>query len=210
MLAEPQFPHLSSEDNSFNPASAIRGGNSHAHFTDGKTEGQRGESLVPRAPSPPPLPSESWEPSLWSWVATQDPRRGGRGAYFCSCDISGPTRWAWGLPPTPAPAPPSYLKIIRLLGSRVKQTDAELSVIGSGGLDGGRVEPGPSAALTPSTPDCGGEEMDKPSQTGPLAPLPHLSLRSRTKVAGITIKCQRKRIRPLPPATLQGPELIAV
>lgn len=48
-----------------------------------------------------------------------------------------PPRLTWGLPPAQAPAPPSYLKIIRLLGRRTQQTDAELSVTGSGGLAGG-------------------------------------------------------------------------
>lgn len=59
------------------------------------------------------------------------PERGLRGIFLQPIMSPPPTRLAWRLPPTLAPAPPSYLKIIRLLGRQTKQTDAELSVIGS-------------------------------------------------------------------------------
>lgn len=79
--------------------------------------------------------------------------------------------------PLRRPPPPSYLKIIRLLGSRVKQTDAELSVIGSRELDEGRVTPAPSAVRTPTLhPGLGaGEHMAKPRWTEPLEPYSFMS-----------------------------------
>lgn len=101
----------------------------------GKLEGQRDGSLSPQAPSARPLSSKSWWSSPWSWVVTQGPQEGAEGRPP-TASMPPPTRLAWGLPPTLAPASPSYLKIIRLLGRRATQTDAELSIISSGGLDG--------------------------------------------------------------------------
>ena len=65
----------------------------------------------------------------------------------------------------------------------MKQTDAELSVIGSRELDGGRVTPAPSALPTPTLhPGLGaGEHMAKPSRAEPLQPY---SLMSQVKGYG--------------------------
>lgn len=131
------------------------------------------------------------------------PRRGQRG-FPLQLLYPPPTPLAWGLPPTLAPASPSYLKIIRLLGRRAKQTDAELSIISSGGLDGEQRQP--PSALPPRPPrteaGAGGCPWSSPARWNPW---PYLFV-SQVKDQGGGNHHQRpkKENQPLPPAAFQS------
>lgn len=163
-------------------------------------QGQRNESLDAWTVSLQPLPLRSWETRLWSWVDTKGVWRGGRRHLFAA-GTPPPVHPAWVLPPTLVPASPSYLKIIKLLGRLAKQTDAELSVIGFGSLDGG-LAAAPAAAPTLSTQDQGRGTWPSPARWS--AKLYPSVAQVKGQGGGITIKCQRKGIRPLPPATFQS------
>lgn len=107
-----------------------------------------------------------------------------------------PPRLTWGLPPAQAPAPPSYLKIIRLLGRRTQQTDAELSVTGSGGLAGG-----PSRQLSLQCP-----HPLRPGTEGRTGPSPAWRQQPQAAIClsgqrgrwwrSITVQRQRERLAP--------------